>query len=69
MPHFRPEIAALNPYQVGRRIEDVARELGLDPDSIIKLTANESPEGPFPGVAAAVAVAIGDANRDRKSVV
>ena len=38
MPEFRPEITALTPYEVGRPIEEVARELGLDPESIIRLT-------------------------------
>lgn len=63
MPLYRPEIAALSPYEVGRPIEEVARDLGLDPDSIIRLTANETPEGPFPGVGEAAAEAIAGANR------
>ena len=63
MPLFRSEIAGLTPYVVGRPIEDVAREIGLEPDAIIKLTANESPEGPFPGVSEAVAGAISGSNR------
>jgi histidinol-phosphate aminotransferase len=33
-------------YQPGRPIEEVARELGLDPQSIIKLASNENPLGP-----------------------
>src|SRR2546423_2923762 len=44
---------ALNPildhlpvYHPGRPIEEVARELNLDPDSIIKLASNENPLGP-----------------------
>lgn len=63
MPLYRPEIAALSPYEVGRPISEVARDLGLDPDSIIRLTSNETPEGPFPGVAEAAADAIERANR------
>lgn len=63
MPTYRPEIAALSPYEVGRPICEVARDLGLDPDSIIRLTANETPEGPFPGVAEAAAEAVARANR------
>ncbi|HEY7822872.1 MAG TPA: histidinol-phosphate transaminase, partial [Acidimicrobiia bacterium] len=50
MLRFRPEIAALEPYQVGRQLDDVARAHGLDPADIVKLTANEGPKGPFPGV-------------------
>lgn len=63
MPVFRPEIAALSPYEVGRPISEVARDLGLDPGSIIRLTANETPFGPFPGVAEAAAEALSGANR------
>jgi histidinol-phosphate aminotransferase len=33
-------------YQPGRPIEEVARELGLDPGCIIKLASNENPLGP-----------------------
>lgn len=63
MPRYRPEISALNPYQVGRPIEEVALEYGLQPDSIIKLASNESPYGPFPGVMEAAAEAMASSNR------
>jgi histidinol-phosphate aminotransferase len=35
-------------YEPGRPIEDVARELGLDPSGIIKLASNENAFGPSP---------------------
>ncbi len=35
-------------YQPGRPIEEVARELGLVADDIIKLASNENPLGPSP---------------------
>ena len=35
-------------YEPGKPIEDVARELGLDPAGIIKLASNENPFGPSP---------------------
>jgi histidinol-phosphate aminotransferase len=35
-------------YEPGKPIEHVARELGLDPASIIKLASNENPFGPSP---------------------
>ncbi len=35
-------------YQTGKPIEETARELGLDPDSIVKLASNENPLGPSP---------------------
>lgn len=63
MPVYRPEIAALSPYEVGRPVSEVARDLGLDPASIIRLTANETPYGPFPGVAEVAARALAGANR------
>jgi histidinol-phosphate aminotransferase len=63
MPRFRPDIAALSPYQVGRQLDDVARAHGLDSADIVKLTANEFPEGPFPGVAEAAAAAVSRSNR------
>lgn len=55
MPILRPEIDALVSYEVGRPIEDVVRQYGVDPATVVKLTANESPFGPFPGVAEAIA--------------
>ncbi|HEU4895517.1 MAG TPA: aminotransferase class I/II-fold pyridoxal phosphate-dependent enzyme, partial [Acidimicrobiia bacterium] len=63
MPRFRPDIAALSPYKVGRQLADVAREHGLDPSDIVKLTANEGPEGPFPGVVEAVSEVLAESNR------
>lgn len=35
-------------YEPGKPIEETARELGLDPASIIKLASNENPLGPSP---------------------
>jgi histidinol-phosphate aminotransferase len=63
MPRFRSDIAALSPYKVGRQLADVAREHGLDPSQIVKLTANEGPEGPFPGVVEAVSGVLANSNR------
>lgn len=63
MPRFRPEIAALRPYRVGRQLEDVARAHGLDPGDIVKLTANEGPDPPFPGVVEAAAREMERSNR------
>lgn len=41
-----PGIAALNPYQPGKPIEELTRELGIT--DIIKLASNENPRGPGP---------------------
>jgi histidinol-phosphate aminotransferase len=35
-------------YIPGKPVEDVARELGLEPDRIVKLASNENPLGPSP---------------------
>ncbi|WP_303292136.1 histidinol-phosphate transaminase [Marinobacter sp. SS5-14b] len=39
-------VQALSPYQPGKPIEELARELGLNPAEIIKLASNENPLGP-----------------------
>ncbi len=39
-------VRGLQPYQPGKPIEELARELGLELDSIIKLASNENPMGP-----------------------
>jgi histidinol-phosphate aminotransferase len=41
-------------YEAGRPIEEVARELGLNPRRIIKLASNENPLGPSPKAVAAM---------------
>jgi len=41
-----PNLQAIPVYQPGRPIEEVARELGLPADDIIKLASNENPLGP-----------------------
>jgi histidinol-phosphate aminotransferase len=63
MPRFRPDIAAISPYVPGRTIEEVASEIGMKPDEIVKLASNESPNGPFPGVIEAVSRALAASNR------
>jgi histidinol-phosphate aminotransferase len=41
-----PVLTSLPVYQPGRPIEEVARELGLPADTVIKLASNENPLGP-----------------------
>ena len=43
-----PWLRELVAYEPGKPIEDVARELGLQPSEIIKLASNENPLGPSP---------------------
>ena len=38
-------VSAIAPYQAGKPIEELAREFGLDPASIVKLASNENPLG------------------------
>jgi histidinol-phosphate aminotransferase len=54
-----PWIASQKPYQPGRPIEEVARELGLgDVAGIVKLASNENSLGPSPKAQAAMRKAI-----------
>lgn len=48
----------LVPYEPGKPIDDVAREMGLAPESIIKLASNENPLGPSPLAVAAIQKAL-----------
>jgi histidinol-phosphate aminotransferase len=43
---FRPSVNGLQPYQPGKPVEDVQRELGLA--RVVKLASNEGPFPPFP---------------------
>src|SRR5215475_13171767 len=49
-------------YQPGRPIEEVARELDLPPDDIIKLASNENPLGPSKLALGAMKKALKDIN-------
>jgi histidinol-phosphate aminotransferase len=49
-----PWLRDLVSYEPGKPIEDVARELGLQPEEIIKLASNENPLGPSPKALAAM---------------
>ena len=48
------DLSAHTPYRAGRGIEEVARELGLDPDGLVKLSSNENPFGPSPAAVEAI---------------
>jgi len=60
-PLFRPEVEALTPYQPGKPVEDVQRELGLE--RVVKLASNEGPFPPFPSAVAAMQAAEPELNR------
>ena len=56
-------IRSIAPYQPGKPIAELARELGLDPDDIIKLASNENPLGVSPLAMQAMQVALADIAR------
>ena len=55
-------LKTLPTYQPGRPIEEVARELNIPADSIIKVASNENPFGPSPLAIAALQKAIPTVN-------
>ena len=57
-----PNLAAVPVYQPGRPIEEVARELGLPADHIIKLASNENPLGTSRKALAAMRAALAEIN-------
>ena len=50
-------------YIPGKPIEELAREFGLDPATIVKLASNENPRGPSPKALAAIAAAAAELTR------
>ncbi len=61
MSLFRPAVEELTPYQPGRPVEDVQRELGLA--RVVKLASNEGPFPPLPAAVEAIERAAGELNR------
>jgi histidinol-phosphate aminotransferase len=58
---FRPAVDALVPYEPGKPVEEVQRELGLE--RVVKLASNEGPFGPFPEALEAMARESRELNR------
>jgi len=56
-------IRAISPYVPGKPITELAREMGLAVDSIVKLASNENPLGMSPKARAAVEMAIAGIER------
>ncbi|MGI0116932.1 histidinol-phosphate transaminase [Zooshikella sp. RANM57] len=56
-------VRQLQPYVPGKPIEEVARELGLAPENIVKLASNENPLGPSSKVLEAIAKAQSELTR------
>ena len=57
----RPALSALVPYEPGKPVEEVQRELGLD--RVVKLASNEGTFGPLPTALAALARTQRELNR------
>jgi histidinol-phosphate aminotransferase len=56
-------VRSIAPSQPGKPISELAREMGLKEDSIIKLASNENPRGIGPRTRAAIERAVGDIAR------
>jgi histidinol-phosphate aminotransferase len=58
---FKPAVRDLVPYEPGKPVEEVQRELGLE--RVTKLASNEGPYGPFPQALEALARGAEELNR------
>lgn len=58
---IRDALGGIVPYEPGKPVEEVQRELGLE--RIVKLASNEGPYGPFPVAVEAIERAISEFNR------
>jgi histidinol-phosphate aminotransferase len=58
---FRAPVRDLVPYEPGKPVEEVQRELGLE--RVVKLASNEGPFGPFPAALEAIARCAPELNR------
>ena len=56
-------VRSIAPYQPGKPISELAREMGLDERSIVKLASNENPRGIGPRTRAAIDAALPDIAR------
>ena len=57
----RPALSELVPYEPGKPVEEVQRELGLE--RVVKLASNEGQFGPFPAALAALESGLPELNR------
>ena len=62
-PQAPAHVRSISRYVPGKPTEEVARELGLDAATIVKLASNENPRGPGPRVRAAIADAVAELPR------
>jgi len=59
----QPGVQQLSPYVPGKPVDELARELDLDPASIVKLASNENPLGASPKALAAIRDAVAELTR------
>lgn len=59
----QPGVQKLSPYVPGKPVDELARELNLDPAGIVKLASNENPLGPSSQVLAAIQAALPELTR------
>lgn len=58
-----PGVQKLSPYVPGKPVDELARELNLDPAGIVKLASNENPLGPSPKALEAIRAELADITR------
>ncbi|MEF8779875.1 MAG: histidinol-phosphate transaminase [Haloferacaceae archaeon] len=61
------DLSAHAPYVPGSGIEEVARELGVEPDELVALSSNENPHGPSPAAVEAIHEHAGRVNQYPKA--
>ncbi|HMM54256.1 MAG TPA: histidinol-phosphate transaminase [Candidatus Desulfobacillus sp.] len=61
--HAPAYVRAISPYQPGKPITQLAREMGLPVDQIVKLASNENPLGMSPRARTAMQAAMGELER------
>src|SRR5690348_4038678 len=61
MAEFSPALRDIVPYEPGKPVEEVQRELGIE--RVVKLASNEGPYGPFPAALEAIGRAAVELNR------
>jgi histidinol-phosphate aminotransferase len=59
----QPGVQKLSPYVPGKPVDELARELGLEPAGIVKLASNENPLGPGAKALAAIHAELAELTR------
>ena len=59
----QPGVQKLSPYVPGKPVDELARELGIDPTAIVKLASNENPLGASPKALEAIRAELAELTR------